>query len=295
MKTISTLLFTLFLFAFSSYSQIPNAGFEDWTNNGSWSDPDHWYSTNYVSTSFGLTICEEGTPGNPGAKYVKLTSKLATGFGVLPGTMTSGEFNTTTFEYTNGFPYSQRPASLTGAWQYVPVGNDAGYAYVILSKWDAINQVQDYIAFNTFDITVSNPNWVNFDIPLTYISADNPDTATIVFSSSGGSGGSTGNDGSYLAIDNLAFVGTSSGVIDQSTTDFTEVYPNPTSDFFYILQSNPSIETKYEISTIEGKIVQTGIISGNKAKVTLNGISKGVYFVTLINDERRVTKRVFVQ
>ena len=61
MKTKITLLLILSFCSLQSKSQILNGGFEDWTNFGAYSDPDHWYSFNYETANFGVIICEEGS------------------------------------------------------------------------------------------------------------------------------------------------------------------------------------------------------------------------------------------
>ncbi len=294
MKKNYTLIIAVLLFAFNSNAQLLNGSFENWTNNGTFSDPDHWYSYNYVTTNFGVLNCEEGTPGNPGAKYVKLTSRNIPGIGVLPGNLTSGEYDNSTGIYLIGFPFNQRPASFTGSWQYVPGSGDQGYVYIYLFKWNTATQTQDIVSLTTYDLIGSEVNWTNFDIPLDYFSSDVPDTCSIIFSSSG-AGSGTIVDGSYLYIDNLAFAGTSAGIINTNAQDFVQIFPNPAKQFVYVVQNNPSLETKYVITSIDGKKVQEGTITGTKAKLELNNISKGIYLLQLTNDNKKTTKRLFVE
>jgi DNA-binding beta-propeller fold protein YncE len=106
--------------------------------------------------------------------------------------------------------------------------------------------------------------------------------------------GSTPLDGSYLYVDNLAFAGTSSGISDGPAKSLVEVFPNPASQFVYVAQTNPSKETIFEINSIDGKLVQTGIISGIKSKIELKDLKSGVYFINLINDGVKTTKRLVI-
>ena len=48
MKTKITLFLIACAFTLNSNAQLLNGGFENWTNNGSYSDPDNWYSLNYL-------------------------------------------------------------------------------------------------------------------------------------------------------------------------------------------------------------------------------------------------------
>lgn len=293
MKTKLTLIILLTFCSLHSKSQILNGGFEDWTNLGTYSDPDHWFSYNYVTSNFGVLTCEEGTPGNPGAKYVKLTSRDVPGIGVLPGTLTSGEYNATSGDYIQGFAFSQRPASFTGSWQYMPAGTDMGAMYVLLTKWNTTSLTQDLVGVAEINLVGMELSWVNFDLPFSYVTTDAPDTATIYFSASGaGPGGAV--DGSYLYLDNLAFAGTATGITNGPIPSVVEVYPNPARQFVFVAQSTPAKETKYEITTIDGKLAQTGTISGIKARIDFQNLKSGVYFVNLINDGEKVTKRLVI-
>ena len=158
-------------------------------------------------------------------------------------------------------------------------GADEGSAFVVLSKWNTINQSQDVIAAATINLPGSVSNWTAFDIPLNYILTDAPDTATIYFTSSAGSP----VDGSYLYVDNVAFAGTAAGINTISPQIMIDVYPNPASDFIYILKTTSEKETKFEISSIVGNIVQSGILKNSRTKIELKNLSKGVYFVTILS------------
>ncbi|MBP6532930.1 MAG: T9SS type A sorting domain-containing protein [Bacteroidia bacterium] len=294
MKTKITLVLLLCFCSFQSKAQLLNGGFEDWTNFGTYSDPDHWFSFNYVTSNFGLLTCEEGTPGNPGAKYVKLISKDIPGVGVMAGSITSGEYNSSTGQYISGIPFSQRPASFTGSWQYMAGSmTDMGAMYVLLTKWNSGLGGQDLIGVASTDLVGMEMSWVNFDLPFSYLNSDTPDSATIYFTASGaGTGGPV--DGSYIYLDNLAFAGTATGVTTGPVPVIAEVYPNPAKQFVFVDQSNPAKETKYEITSLDGKLVQSGTIYGIKSKIEFNVLKPGAYFVNLINDGKKVVKRIVI-
>lgn len=294
MKTKLLLLLSLSFITLKSNAQLQNGSFENWTNMGTYSDPDHWFSYNYVTANFGAITCEEGTPGNPGAKYAKLTSKDVPGIGIMPGTLTSGEYDMSTGDYLPGFAFAQRPANFTGSWQYMAMDTtDMGAMYVMLTKWNTSTQAQDLIGVASFEMVGMEMSWVNFSLPFTYVSSDMPDSAMIYFASSGAGTGSP-VDGSYLYIDNLAFSGTATGINEGQAPVIAEVFPNPAKQFVYVAQTNPAKETKFEINSIDGKLVQTGFISGIRAKIELNNLKSGIYFVNLINDGVKTTKRLVI-
>ena len=75
MKKINFTLFILIALAVNVFAQIPNNGFENWTNMGSYYNPVSWACLNDETASAGVFTCERGTPGDPGNYFLKLTSK----------------------------------------------------------------------------------------------------------------------------------------------------------------------------------------------------------------------------
>lgn len=78
------------------------------------------------------------------------------------------------------------------------------------------------------------------------------------------------------ACENISNVG-----IDEMDGRVVSIYPNPTNDVFTIDLGENSMLINYKITTVDGKILMLGNISGNSKQISLNGESKGVYFLTL--------------
>jgi len=144
MKKI-TLLFTFSVLLLSLGAQIPNAGFEDWTSMGSYNNPNDWGTLNDVTMIMSTFTCAKGSPGNPGSSYIKLTSKTVTGMGIVPGIALTGNVDIATLSLTGGFPYTSRPVSLAGNWQYMAFGSDQGFIAVYLSKWNTASHSRDSV------------------------------------------------------------------------------------------------------------------------------------------------------
>src|SRR5271157_5926898 len=160
------LLFTIMV---TQAQSIPNAGFENWTSKGSYSDPDSWMCFNDLTASKSVYTCEQGTPGDPGNYYLKLTSKTVTGIGVVPGYAVSGTFNTTTLQPLKGFAFNQRPLNLTGNWQYMIFGSSPGYIKVQLTRWDSSMKTRMTVASADSVLPGMVMSWASFSIPLTYV------------------------------------------------------------------------------------------------------------------------------
>jgi hypothetical protein len=200
-KTI--LSFVAICFATTTFAQIPNNGFENWTSVGSYSNPDNWDNLNSMTSSMSIYTCTKGTPGNVGAAYLKLVSKTVTGMGVMPGIAVSGVIDMMSYKPKSGFAYTSRPQDFVGMRQYMASGADVGYMGAYLTKWNNVTGVRDTIALAFQKLTGMAMNWTAFTMPFVYLSAATPDSAVVVLSASG----STPVNGSYLYLDNLSFSG----------------------------------------------------------------------------------------
>ncbi|HRP60011.1 MAG TPA: T9SS type A sorting domain-containing protein, partial [Vicingus sp.] len=66
------------------------------------------------------------------------------------------------------------------------------------------------------------------------------------------------------------------------------IYPNPTNGMVSINLGSKNSVVDYTISSIEGKVIETGKTSSNIIAVDLSNESKGVYFIR-INTENTST------
>lgn len=277
-----------------SKAQIPNAGFENWTSMGTYNNPDSWGTLNNMTTSMSTYTCVKGTPGSPGASYIKLTSKTVTGMGVLPGIAVSGTFDQSTFEPLTGFAFNQRPANLTGSWQHMIFGSSQGYIDIQLTRWDANSQMRIPVAYAHNVLTGMAMSWASFTIPLVYVDGNNPDSCIITLSASG----STPTNNDYLYVDNLAFTGTVAAINDLKSAEAINTFPNPVDNQLTVdLSAFKNLKIDLQISDIQGKNVKTinGIAPNEKTLVNLSDLVKGDYFLSIITDEGSITKKFIKQ
>lgn len=288
--------------ALTASAQIPNAGFENWSTTSGYAEPDNWSTLNSLTSALSIYTAQKGTPGNPGASFLKLTSRSA-GLGVVPGIAVTGTINTTTMSVSGGFPYTARPANLTGAWQYMAMSNtDQGVVATYLTKWNIAAAKRDTVAYALNPLVGMEMAWVNFSIPLTYVSNTlTPDTAMVFLSASGLSPA----DGSFLYIDNLAYSGTvpTTGTGVGSTPGLADnftVYPNPAKDNLN-LSFNSSLPGNYtiELSDLSGKIVTSRnaqIKQGdNKLSLNIKTCAPGIYALRLSNGAQSSIQKVVIQ
>ena len=275
------LFFIIFLANNMVFAQIPNSGFENWTNPNGYNIPDSWGNLNPVTTTAGVYTCLKGTPGSPGAAYLKLISKTVTGMGVQPGIAVSGILNTITFQAVSGFAYADRPVSLKGKWQFMANGSDQGYISVYLTKWNAGQNMRDTIGELKYLLQGMVMSWQSFTLPVIYNHTEIPDSAMIIFSASG----KIPVDGSYLYIDNLSFFGSTLGLEEQSNQAGLIIFPNP------VIQNNLIVDLKnHEVTAdyvyimdLYGKVISRGELKNQRFPITMDvsTLQTGAYFIRI--------------
>ncbi len=283
MKKIYFVLLLSFLLSSSGIiAQIPNNSFEDWTSMGTYEIPQQWGTLNDYTASFNVFTATKGTPGNPGNSYLNLTSKaLSTGV-VVPGFAISGALDPVTLAPLSGFPFTQRPQKLTGKWQFMAYGPEAGFIAVYLTKWNSNLSRRDTVALRKYALPGMVMSWATFNITLNYLTGDNPDTAVIILSSSGPSP----YVDSYLYVDNITFSGTVAGITEHSIPERLEIMTNPSNESFtFHCNLSGLYNSRITLLNITGQTLETltpdtsgpDFISSFK---TVN-LMKGVYFIRL--------------
>lgn len=300
MKKVITISAFL-LFSATIFSQIPNAGFESWSNSSGYNTPDGWDNLNSMTSSMSVYTCLKGTPGSPGTAYLKLITKSVSGMGVMPGVATSGMFDMSNMNAPvpmSGFAFNLRPQSFDGKWQYMPTGADEGFIDVQLTYWDGQMQMTMPVASAHQALSGMAMSWANFSIPLTYTSMMFPDTAIITLSASG----STPVSGSYLYVDTLRFSGSvagTTGITEPTLNSFT-MYPNPTANEVAVtLNGDFKAGIKLQLTDISGKVIfeenQTNIGGTNTRILNVSTLAKGMYFVVLKSGSTQEVKKLVVK
>ena len=272
------LLLIAIVFYFNANAQIPNAGFENWTAVGSYVNPTGWDNLNAMEAAMGSTLtCVKGTPGNPGASYIKLVSKTISMMGVMPGIATCGVLNTSSYQAVSGFAFTQRPQSLTGSWQHMVYNTDTGYVAVYLTKWNSAMAMRDTIAMVVQKYSDMIMMWTPFSIDLMYMSGATPDSAIITLAASG----YNPVVNSYLYVDNLAFAGSVAG-INQFRVRNSEfrIYPNPANSVINVELGVMNETTEVQVLNTLGEVViHNSSLKTHNLVLDLGNLPNGVYFI----------------
>ena len=271
---------------------IPNAGFETWYNMGTYSNPTSWGSLNNKTAIDNVFTCEMGTPGAPGASFIKLISKTIPG-GVAPGIAVCGQIDTLTFLPKSGFPFSGRPSMLTGKWQYMDWTSSVGFVEVKLTRWDGGSNSRVSVATVRQFLVGMEMSWVDFSIPLIYTDNNAPDTCIITLSASGAIPANL----DFLWVDSLSFSG-SVGISENSKNETIEVYPNPSSSSLTIdLSALNNREVKIQIMDLQGRVEQRIENKSTLTKMVVNigDFSKGIYFIDVISKDATIRRKFIKQ
>jgi hypothetical protein len=207
MKKIS-LIFLFSLFSVGLYSQqIPNAGFENWTSFGNYSNPDQWDTPNEETSAIpfvGEAVVFKESSAQSGSYACRMEVKDIPLIGVVPGMATLGNLfvNLTTLsgEITGGVPFTGNPYYLRGFYKFEPHGTDSCFVGLIFYK--NTNGVSDTIAAGFFSAKTAQTTWAPFEAIITWDTLIAPDTMNILCMSSLSE---TSTPGTKLWVDNLSF------------------------------------------------------------------------------------------
>ncbi len=204
MQKIFTIL-SIILFSVSiSYSQIPNAGFEQWGSN---STPTGWQSDNQSSYQYII----QSTDAHSGSYSAEGLVISAFGFSTSPSLI------------SNNFHYTVNPSQLSAWIKLNPAGGDS---LVIVTNF--FNGGLE-IGGGDSVITKSYSNWTNIKLNIHYAVNEPPDSALIwvyVYPLIGS------HNGTKFYLDDFSYIGNTTGINDLASAiplkyKLYQNYPDP--------------------------------------------------------------------
>lgn len=290
MKKISFLLSILFAFILNINAQIPNHGFEDWTNFGNYEDPVGWATMNSISTGpfYSCTKSTDHYPATIGNYSVRLENN--TSLTQMTGAFGMAVTDTFAFPFQPAFPVSGNPTSLCGYYKYFPQNND--------SMWIKIFLFNNGLIVMDEQITYSNTasTWTPFTIPFDpYTTADSATIVICAFLPQGSTPAPFGN--SVLYVDNLSFDNHITSVKDITADPWKfNIYPNPVSDIFTLdINETNIVDITLNIYNSVGKLVRTELLEKNLQQNNIGDLSDGIYMVEIKSKERVAIQKLIIQ
>jgi hypothetical protein len=276
-----------------------NAGFEQWSSStGQPIEPNGWITANLFASPL-LTFPSPnpndtsafriGTPNQAIGTYSAKIETVVLVYNPDPSTIPDtlgvcilGTVQTTpNLVVIDRVPYTARPANLHYKFKYVPNGNDTGYCYVELSKWNG--STRDIIADGYVAHFGSTTSWTDQLQSLTYYMAGFPDSLSIAFSSSG----LAPRVGSAMWLDDLYFMGWNSVEDVYAGSTYLTAYPNPATDMITI---GCTLDNAVSLNVYDciGRTVGTYTLSNKKYILNTAEWKAGNYYYSVVDKEGAV-------
>jgi len=279
-----SIFISMFVFLTQTFAQIPNGDFESWTAG----NPTGWITNNIPSFATPITQTQDAHSGSYAVRGEVLDFMGQPYQGWLYNYGENGK----------GFPVNQRYAQLTGYYKLLPQGTDKLLVWVYL--WS-----KDQVIAGQYGWFGAASNYTQFSVPLTYFSANTPDSASLWISVSQDTSQSSDsvNIGTVFFVDDLAFSGTATGVEDNSqpySFKLNQNYPNPfnpTTTISYSIPKSTFVSLKvYDILGNEVATLVNGEKSAGYYQLKFNGskLASGVYFYRLTAGNKTDVKKLLL-
>jgi hypothetical protein len=276
-----------------------NGGFETWGSSaGQPQEPNGWITANLFASPL-LTFPSPnpndtsafriGTPNQAIGQYSMKIETVVLQYNPDPSTIPDtlgialeGSVQTTpTFLLIDRIQYTARPANFHYKFKYVPNGNDTGWCYIELSKWNGSSR--DIIADGYVAHFGSTTSWTDELTSLNYYMSGFPDSLSIAYSSSG----LAPRVGSALWLDDLYFMGWNSVEDVYANASFVKAYPNPASDMITI-GTELDNASALKVYDAVGKLVGTYALNNKRYVLYTADWRAGNYYYSVMDKEGTV-------
>jgi hypothetical protein len=264
----------LLVVAATACGQILNAGFESWTGI----DPDNWATGNASPVYVNVT---KSTTSHSGTNAARGDVVL------IPGTTVPAQPVLQSGTGGVGSAISTRPASVTGWYQFTPVGGDRFGVNVVLYKGGVSGTP---VAVAASADPTARPSYYQYNVPFQYLTGDVPDVCVVQHQIIGPTTGVTWHPGSWFLIDDIALSGTNDVGPEKDlpgSYSLEQNFPNPFNPTTVIRYQLPSAgNVRLTVLDLLGREVATlvdGVQPAGVHEVTLQsaGMASGVYVYTI--------------
>ena len=292
-KEILSLGFVIAM-SLTSFAQVINLGFENWTPGGNpqFDEPDGWATFNSALYPIGVTnyTASKGTPAQNGSYALRLETKVigAPVNDTLTAFAVCGSMSIIPFPFDikiKGKALNQRPMSVSGFYKYSTPGvTDSAAMGVFVTKWNGTSTDTLGIGSGKGGPTA---NYSPFTFNMFYDPQFNgvtPDSILILILSSA-------NDvyrtvGSVLYIDNLTLNGVDFSTVQLLSSNPTEsysVYPNPANEVFTISAAKIGMNRDFILYDAIGREVMNLKIEEMSTSIPITKLPEGLYHYKIVS------------
>ncbi len=283
-------LFCLNTIQVQAQTQVPNGGFENWTDENTC---DGWEGRVSLLGIFNTNLLTQSTVSRTGQFAAKIETKEMMLLGTIPGIATCGtmNFGLNGLALEGGVPINGKPAKLKGYYQYDNMAGDTMMILIIMTKWNDVAGVRDTLCQTGFASNQMTSVWSPFSINITYApSTAVPDSFNIIMISSAGGAPQVG---SYLLIDDLEFEYNNQSIAEDNDNSIFSVYPSPSQGILNVSIDSDS-NAEILIYNSLGQIVHHENAVNRWCIIDLSNHNKGLYFVKLNIDNSIYTHKVLL-
>jgi Putative carbohydrate metabolism domain len=286
-------------------SQLPNVGFENWTNVGNNDEEPTNMNSNKTGgglAGLGPQTCYRATSPYSGNYCTELRTKNYLGTPVN-GTATTGKVQAPNTNPADGYietvrsdgnfswPFTGQPDSLVGYYKYVLAGNDQGKVQVYLhGDYDVRNPkdagsvpyVYAEATFLTPHATVSN--WTRFSVPFIYTSTTMPTYALVVCTASSES--ATAVNGSKMWIDDVQVVYAPIVATDEALNSKIRSYWSADDLIIDLSRSASNPDRTLQLFDLSGKLELEAALPADGLHRFPTDLAAGVYMLRIVEADR---------
>ena len=276
----------------SMSAQLSNLDLETWTDNGSYDDPDGWFTANQGAGILGFAppvekITSSPSEGLAAAKMTTVDCASCPSVGApdpLPGFIQQET------------AYTAMATSVTFDYKYNGVAGDWGAAVVQLTVWDPVNDSIIIVAQALDTIATNSTSWSSKTMQFAYVNSLTPDSIKINFAGSiGGISADTTlpapQSGTELSIDALTISSPSAVSVDELSVDGDIYYAN---DMIHVILTETPNGT-ISIYDLTGKQVYNSYANNINTIIYTNMYDKGIYLVKIEDKGKTLVKKVVIQ
>jgi len=291
--------------------QLENPGFENWEDAGTVKDePVDWSTIKTCDdpaiSSVAPVTFDRSDDAHSGNYSLKLYNVKVFGL-VATGAICNGRFHAefnldSTYSYTQAddprwnTPITTRPDSLVGWFKYFPKESDKAQFKVILHvdecKLPENGTMQNWVGMAVYitDPGTTYGDWTRFSVPFTYFNDSTPEHELTVINSGDST---TAADSSYMFVDDLELIYSSSGISDQKIHDaFLTVAPDR---LIINLKSEQEYHNQwFYLIDMTGQTVMTTQLENDQVMLP-DIIPQGVYVAVLKGETRQYVQKVMIR